>query len=70
MIADQREITRLLRKRDAFVGLAAVADQVAEVPDLVDADFADVGQDRLESREVGVHVREQRDSRGSPAARS
>ena len=37
MVAGQAEVAALAGERDAGVGLGAVADQVAEAPDLVDA---------------------------------
>ena len=44
---------------DDGVGLRAVADDVAEVPDGVDR--AGLGEDRVEGQEVAVDVREDRD---------
>ena len=49
-------------QRDAGVGLGAVADQVAQAPDLVESARVDVGQHGLEGRQVAVHVGEQGDA--------
>ena len=58
---------RLARQLDAAVGLGAVADQVAQAPDLLDAGGVDVGQHGLEGRQVAVHVREQGDAHRVPS---
>ena len=57
------------RSRDqggALVRLGAVADHVAEAPDLVDAGRLDRGEDRLERGQVRVDVADHRQAHGSP----
>ena len=48
----------LAHQRRAGVGLGAVADHVAEAPDLLDAGLVDRREDGLEGLPVGVDVAE------------
>jgi hypothetical protein len=68
VIADQAEVTRLSSQRHALIRLAAVADEVAEIPDLVDSGHADVVEHGLERGQVGVNVADQCHARGAAAA--
>ena len=63
VVSGEAEVAFLARKLRAFVGLGAVAEQVAEEPDGVDLDRLHVLDHGAERRQVAVHVREQRDPR-------
>jgi len=67
VVPDQAHRARLAGELDARVGVGAVADQVAEAPDLLEPGALDVVEDRAERGQVGVDVREQRDSPGTGA---
>jgi hypothetical protein len=68
VISGQAQVAALAGQLHAAIRLRAVAHQVAEAPDLVDAGRVDVGEHGPEGREVAVHVREQGDAhRGVPS---
>ena len=56
VVADQADLAALADQRRAGVGIGAVADQVAEAPDLLDAGRLDRREDGLEGGQVGVDV--------------
>ena len=56
VVADQADVAALADQVGAGVGLGAVADDVAEAPDLVDAGVVDRREDGLEGGQVGVDV--------------
>ena len=58
VVSDQAELASLRDQRGALVGLGAVADDVAEAPDVLDLGIGDVVEHRLERRQVGVDVGE------------
>jgi len=59
VIADEADLALRLHHRSAFVRLRAIAHDVAQAPNLVDADGFDVGQNCLESRQIRVNVADQ-----------
>ena len=64
VVADEAEVAVRARELDARVGLRAVADEVAEAPQLVDVLGRHVGQHGLEGVAVAVDVGEDRDEHG------
>ena len=56
VVADQADVAALADQVGAGVGLGAVADDVAEAPDLLDAGLVDRREDGLEGGQVGVDV--------------
>ena len=56
VVADQADVAALADQVGAGVGLGAVADDVAEAPDLVDAGLVDRREDGFEGGLVGVDV--------------
>ena len=58
VVADQAEVAALADQLRAGVGLGAVADDVAEAPELLDAGFVDRRENGLEGGLVGVDVAE------------
>ena len=56
VVADQTKLAALGHEAGALVGLGAVADHVAEAPELADAGPLDVGQYGFERRQVRVDV--------------
>ena len=64
MVAGQAERASLADQLGAGVGLGAVADDVAEAPDLVDLRLLDRVQAGLEGGQVGMDVGDHRDAHG------
>jgi hypothetical protein len=58
VVADQREVAAFAHERRALVRLGAIADEVAEAPDLVDSGLVDRREDGFERGQVGVDVTE------------
>jgi hypothetical protein len=59
MVADQREPTAIGHLINAFLGVAAVTDDIAQAECFVNV--RTVAQDRLQRLPVGVDVRQDRD---------
>jgi hypothetical protein len=60
VVAGEAEVATLGGELRAVVGLGAVADDVAETPDLVRVRLLDLGEHRLEGGQVGVDVADDR----------
>jgi hypothetical protein len=69
MVAHQAQLAALGHQLGALVGLRAVADHVAQAPDLLDPGLVDRGQHGLGGREIAVDVGEDGDSHGNGARR-
>ena len=69
MVAGQAERAPLADQLRAGVGLGAVADDVAEAPDLVDLRLPDRVQAGLEGGQVGMDVSDHRDAHGGQRTR-
>src|SRR3954454_25343674 len=61
VVAGEQHVAAAERELDAQIRLRAVADEVAEAPDLVDPGGVDGVEDRLEGLAVAVDVRDHRD---------
>src|SRR5690606_37985034 len=62
VVAAERDVRLAADKLAAGVGVRAVADDVAQAPDLVDVLTFDLGDHRLEGLEVAVDVGDDRDA--------
>ena len=58
VVAGEAQVGVLAREVDARVGVGAVADEVAEAPDLLDRVVGDVAEHRLERLAIAVDVRD------------
>ena len=56
VVAGEADVAALTRQGHAVVRLGAVANEVAEAPDLLDVGVLDRPEDRFEGRPVAVHV--------------
>jgi hypothetical protein len=64
VVADQAGLAVLAHQLDALVGAGAVADDVAQAPELVHPGVLDVVEDGLQGRQVRVDVAEDGCSHG------
>ena len=64
VIADQAQRAALGDQARALVRLSAVPHHVPEAPELIGAGALDVGEHRLQGRQVGVDVADDRQSHG------
>jgi hypothetical protein len=62
VIARQRQVGTRADEIGALIGLGAIADQIAEAPQLVDSLGVDGREHRLEGSQIRVHVRDDCDS--------